>query len=122
MRLVGAVVLLVAAAASADPAKPAPAASTVPAPPPHPARGPFVLTPMLLVDVPQLPPVSLRLEAVRVAGMRSDTDWRYPEPGPLLGVDGGTWFLGVGHYRPRTRRSAALHGGSIAATMLGSIL
>jgi hypothetical protein len=117
-------VMLAATAASADPAKPpAPAStSTSPASTSTSPPGPLVLTPMLLVEVPKLPPVSLRLEAVRVAGMRSDTDWRYPEPGPLLGVDGGAWFLGVGYYRPRTRRSAALHGGSIAATILGEVL
>ena len=53
---------------------------------------------------------------------RSDGDWRYPEPGPVLGYDDGAWFMGYSHYRPRTARSAALHGGSMAATLLGEIL
>ena len=30
--------------------------------------------------------------------------------------------MGPGMYRPRTARSAALHGGSMAATLLGEIL
>ncbi len=32
------------------------------------------------------------------------------------------WFLGYGRYQPRTRRSAALHGASIGATLVGEIL
>lgn len=79
---------------------------------------PLLRPPTLNLD--QVP--SLRLEAVRVAGERFEQDWRYPEPGPIAGFDGGGWFMGVGHYRPRSRRSAALHGGAIGATMLGEIL
>jgi len=76
-----------------------------------------------LVGIPDKPPPpSLRLEAARVAAERFDGDWRYPEPGPLLLRDGGDWFVGAGHYRPRSGRAAALHGGSIAATMVGEIL
>jgi hypothetical protein len=77
---------------------------------------------LLITDMPTLPVPSLRLEAVRIAGERFDLDWRYPEPGPLFGSEGGQWFIGYGHYRPLTRRSAALHGGSVAATMIGEIL
>lgn len=91
---------------------------------PSPPGALFTSAPLLtppIRDVPQHVP-SLRLEAVRVAGERFEGDWRYPEPGTLGGISDGDWFLGVGHYRPRSKRSAALHGGSIAATMLGEIL
>ena len=74
------------------------------------------------VDVPPPPPVSLRLDAVRAINENWENSWRYPQPGPLFGVDSGTFFIGNGYYRPRTARSAALHGGSIAATMAGQIL
>jgi hypothetical protein len=78
--------------------------------------------PFLVFDPP--PPLvpSLRLEAARIAGERFENDWRYPEPGPIFGFDDGMWFMGYGHYHPRTKRSAALHGGSMAATLLGEIL
>jgi hypothetical protein len=101
--------------AAADP----PAASTDPTPPGALFTAAPLLTPPTR-DVKVVP--SLRLEAVRVAGERFEGDWRYPEPGTLGGIQGGDWFFGVGHYRPRTTRSAALHGGSIAATLLGEIL
>jgi hypothetical protein len=78
--------------------------------------------PLLVFDVPKPPPVSLRLEAVRVAGDRFEGDWRYPEPGPIFGYQNGVWFEGYGHYTPRTARSAALHTGSMAATLAGEIL
>jgi hypothetical protein len=69
------------------------------------------------------PPVpSLRLEAARVAQEKYDGQWRYPEPGELGGYDGTGFFWGHGHYKPRTRRAAALRGGSIGATLLGEIL
>ncbi len=107
--------------ASADPAP----ATAPPAPAPTPA--PPVLTapslsPLLMADIPPPPVPSLRLEAARVAGEQFALQWRYPEPGPLLGIEGGLWYMGAGHYRPRSKRSAALHGGSIAATLLGEIL
>jgi hypothetical protein len=122
------------ASAAADPAKPsavAPsaAASSAPAAPatdPQPAAQPISrapsVQPFLVFDPP--PPLvpSLRLEALRIAGERADNDWRYPEPGPVLGYQDGMWFMGAGYYRPRTKRSAALHGGSMAATILGEIL
>lgn len=119
-----AVVLLFAASgvASADPA-------TSTSPPPQPATGspatrtPLVLTPLNLIETtPALPPVSLRLEAARIAAERFEDNWRFPEPGPIIGLDGNAWFVGAGHYRPRTARSAALHGGSIGASLLGEIL
>jgi hypothetical protein len=94
-------------------------------PVPDPDPGPLTRKaagPLLHLDVPKLPPVSLRLEAARVANDVFGASWRYPEPGSMLAVEGGYWFIGVGDYRPRTARSAALHGGSIAATMLGEIL
>jgi len=65
---------------------------------------------------------SLRLEAARVAQERYDGQWRYPEPGELVGFDGTGIFFGHGHYRPRSRRAAALHAGSVGATLLGEIL
>jgi hypothetical protein len=122
-----AVVLLFAASGvgSADPApstsspSPSPTTST-PAPP---TRTPLVLTPLSLIETtPSLPAVSLRLEAARIAAERFEDNWRFPEPGPIIGLDGNAWFVGAGHYRPRNARSAALHGGSMGATMLGEIL
>lgn len=113
--------LLVVLAAGPALADPATTSTTAPSTTP-PTNGSLMLTPLLLVELPQLPVPSLRLEALRVAGQRADNDWRYPEPGPLLGVDGDLWWMGYGHYRPRTARSAALHTGSIAATMAGQIL
>lgn len=77
-------------------------------------------TAMFVEKTPTVIP-SLRLEAARVAQERYDGQWRYPEPGELGGYDGGFYF-GRGHYRPRTRRSAALHAGSAGATLLGEIL
>ncbi len=122
------VVLLASGTAGADPA-PKPtvrAAAKSPAAPsttaPSTSAPSPVIAPLLITDMPSLPVPSLRLEAVRIAGERVDSDWRYPEPGSLLGSEGGQWFLGYGHYRPRTARSAALHGGSMAATIAGQIL
>jgi len=117
---------LVASAAADPPPATAPATAPAPAPASDPQPAPITRTPtvqpFLVFDPP--PPLvpSLRLEALRIAGERADNDWRYPEPGPVLGFDDGRWFMGYGHYRPRTKRSAALHGGSIAATLLGEIL
>lgn len=34
----------------------------------------------------------------------------------------GDWYFGWGYYRPTSRRSAALHGGAMGATLLGEIL
>jgi hypothetical protein len=76
----------------------------------------------LFVDIPPPPPASLRIEAARVANENWENSWRYPQPGPLFGVESGLWFMGQGHYRPRTRRSAALHGASIGATLAGEVL
>jgi hypothetical protein len=104
--------LLAGGTAAADPKPPAPA---TPAPT-------TVLAPLLLTEVPTLPVPSLRLEAVRIAGERFDLDWRYPEPGPLFGSEGGQWFISYGHYHPLTKRSAALHTGSVAASLVGEIL
>lgn len=103
-----ALVLCVAGPALADPR----AAATTPP----------QLSAFMFVDVPPPPPPSLRVEAARVVGENFQNSWRYPEPGTLGGVDGGSWFLGNGKYRPRTRRSAALHGASIGATLVGEIL
>jgi hypothetical protein len=100
-------VVLVTATASADP----------------PQRPTFQLSPFVQTDpTPQLPPVSLRIEAARVAAERFEDSWRYPEPGPVVGLDGGQWFMGAGYYHPRTTRSAVLHGTSMAATLAGEIL
>ncbi|HUS27299.1 MAG TPA: hypothetical protein VMZ53_02290 [Kofleriaceae bacterium] len=97
------------------------ATATASADPPQ--RPTLVLSGFSFSDpTPQPPPVSLRIEAARVAAERFEDNWRYPEPGAMVGVDGNGWFIGAGHYRPRTARSGALHGGSIAATMAGEIL
>jgi hypothetical protein len=114
MRRVMLLVMLAAGPAAADPR------ATAGDPQPL-TRAPSV-QPFLVFDPPPAPVKSLRLEALRIAGERSDSDWRYPDPGPVLGYQDGTWFMGYGHYRPRTARSAALHGGSMAATLLGEIL
>ena len=102
----------IAGTASADPASSDPSPMTR-----RPSAAPY-----LVLDVPAPPVPSLRLEAVRIAGERADGDWRYPEPGPMAGFEHGVWFVGYGHYRPRNARSAALHGGSMAATLVGEIL
>lgn len=114
-----AVVLLFAAAGvvSADPNASSPPATTTPAP--HPT---LILQPLALIEVPALPPISLRLEAARIAAERFEDNWRFPVPGPIIGLDGNAWFVGAGHYHPRNARSAALHGGSIGATIIGEIL
>jgi hypothetical protein len=112
MRRVMLLVMLAAGTATADPQSTDPAPLT---------RAPSV-QPFLVFDPPPPPAKSLRLEALRVAGERFEADWRYPDPGPVLGYQDGTWFMGYGHYRPRTARSAALHGGSMAATLLGEVL
>src|SRR5687768_12286873 len=78
--------------------------------------------PFRVFDPPKPVPPSLRLEAIRVAGERADNDWRYPGPGPIVGMEHGIFYVGYFHYRPRSARSAALHGGSMAATLLGEIL
>ncbi len=85
------------------------------------SRAPSV-APYLVFDPPPPSVPSLRLEALRVAGERADNDWRYPTPEPIFGWQEDGFFIGYGHYRPRTARSAALHGGSIASTLLGQIL
>src|SRR5688572_28157749 len=97
------------------------ATSTAYADPPQ--RPPLTLSPFLLSEpTPPPPPPSLRIEAARVIAERFEDNWRYPQPGNMVGLDGQGWFIGAGHYRPRTARSAALHGGSVAATMAGQIL
>ena len=97
------------------------ATATASADPPQ--RPHLVLPTMSLTGpTPTLPPVSLRIESARVAAENWENSWRYPEPGAIVGLDGNGWFVGAGHYRPRTARSAALHGGSIAATIAGEIL
>lgn len=80
--------------------------------------------PLLSFDtqIPPPPAPSLRLEALRVAGERADNDWRYPVPAPIGAFMNGDWYLGWGYYRPTSRRSAALHGGAMGATLLGEIL
>jgi hypothetical protein len=99
-----------------------------PATKPQPVSDPQPLTrtpsvaPYLVFDPPPQPVASLRLEALRIAGERADNDWRYPTPEPIFGYQDGGWFMGYGAYRPRTARSAALHGGSMAATLIGEIL
>lgn len=118
MRCAALLLVLVSAPVFADPPGMTPAQ---PATTPDPA--PVVGQPLPLFDVPAKPALSLRLEAVRVATDRfRNDDWRYPDPGAVLGFTEGQWFLGYGQYHPRTRRSAALHVGSMASTMAGQIL
>ena len=77
----------------------------------------------LVFDPPPPPLKSLRLEALRIAGERSEADWRFPEPEPIVGFQtDGSFFMGYPQYHPRTARSAALHGGAAASTLLGEIL
>lgn len=116
---------VIAGVAAADPLRdPKPASTQAPAS--QPVARPLTRTPsvapFLVFDPPPPPVKSLRLEALRVAGERSESDWRYPEPGPIFGYQMGSWFMGIDYYRPRTARSAALHGGSMASTLLGEIL
>jgi hypothetical protein len=111
--------LLGAGVAAADPD---PAVSSDPAPS-APVRTAPSISPLIFVDVPPPPPPpSLRIEAARVAAERFGDTWRYPEPGPLFTSDGGLWSFGAYYYRPRTAKSAALHGGSVAASIAGEIL
>jgi hypothetical protein len=123
MRALGASLVIVATAgmAVADPATPpklAPPAS-VPGTSTSSMLPPSVL---LLPPTPVKPEVSLRIEAARVAAQRFEDSWRYPDVEPFFGLGGDGMFIGAGHYHPRTARSAALHGGSVAATMIGEIL
>ncbi len=117
MRLLAIAVAVTSSTAGADPAPPSPLRVR------DPAATSFVLTPLTLFEVPKPPTVpSVRLEAVRVAAERFGDNWRYPDPGPLVGLDGSGWFVGQGYYRPLSSRSGALHTGSVAATLLGEIL
>jgi len=106
-RILSLAIVLFAAVAAADPAPLTKAPSVMP---------------ILVLDVPPPPVPSLRIEALRVAGERVDSDWHYPEPGPVFGYDRGFWFVGYDQYTPRTGRSAALHAGSVSATILGGML
>lgn len=120
---IGLVLVVGVGIAAADPA-PAPrsGAATPPAAPPA-APTSSVLPPGVLLLPPTPPDVpSLRIEAARVASEKFEDSWRFPDVGPLFGVDGGLWFVGYGRYRPKSARAAALHGGSIAATLVGEIL
>ena len=109
LRIIG-IVMLTASVAAADPTSDPVSTPT------------FTLqTTMFNEKTPTVVP-SLRLEASRVAQERYDGQWRYPEPGELGSYDGTGIYFGAHHYRPRTRRSAALHAGSMGATLLGEIL
>lgn len=78
-------------------------------------------TAMFIEKTPTVVP-SLRIEASRVAQERYDGQWRYPEPGELGSYDGTGIYFGAHAYRPRSRRSSALHAGAVGATLLGEIL
>jgi hypothetical protein len=106
-------VLVLAGTASADPK--ATTSNALPQPP-------FLtLQPITFADPPAPRPVSLRLEASRIAAEVFENSWRYPDVEPQLGISGGVWTIGH-HYRPLTARSASLHGGSMAAVLVGEIL
>jgi hypothetical protein len=106
--------------AASAPATTSGAGPPAPGPPSSARRGAL---PSSIFDVPKPTSVpSLRLEAARVVAERFDDTWRFPAPGALVGLDGAAWFVGAGYYQPRSTRSAALHGGSIAATILGEVL
>lgn len=116
LRLATVIVLGATGIAVADPA---PAADPAPSPP----LPSLQFAPLPLVDIPQQPTEpSVRIDAARVVAERFAEDWRYPEPGSVLGVQNGLWYFGVGTYQPKSRRSAALHTGSVAATIIGEIL
>ena len=113
--------MLIATTAAADPKPNVPpvtsiSTSTITTP------SSLTLTPLTLVEVPQPVVPSLRIEAARVAAERYQDTWRYPEPGALTGFDGSGFFIGAGYYHPRSRRSAALHAGAAASSLLGEIL
>lgn len=105
-----AIVMFAAGTAAADPD---PTPVTVPS---------FTLQTALFIEKTPTVVPSLRIEAARIAQERYDGQWRYPEPGELGSYDGTGIYFGAHHYRPRTRRSAALHAGSMGATLLGEIL
>ena len=120
-----------AADPAAKPAKPQAAKpqAAQPVPSPQTASDPQPLTrapsvaPFLVFDPPPPPVKSLRIEALRIAGERSEADWRFPEPEPIIGFrTDGSFFMGYPQHRPRNARSAALHGGAAASTLLGEIL
>jgi hypothetical protein len=115
---VGLVIVATAGMAVADPATPPKLA------PPSAKPTSSVLPPsvLLLPPTPVKPEVSLRIEAAKFAAQRFEDSWRFPDVEPFFGLGGDGMFIGAGHYHPRTARSAALHGGSIAATMIGEIL
>lgn len=115
------------APAGADKASSPPApASLSPSSVSDPSSTPLARTPnaapFLVFDPPPPPVPSLRIELLRVAGERAENDWRFPTPEPVFGWQEDGFFIGWGHYRPRTKRAAALHGGSIASTLLGQML
>lgn len=89
MRWATLLILVLPWTAAAD-SKPAPPKTASTAPPPT-SSDPTPLTrtpsvqPFLVFDPPPPPVKSLRLEALRIAGERSDSDWRYPEPEPIAG-------------------------------------
>ncbi len=112
-------------ASTSSAASPSPSSSSSPSPSNNSTTSTVTaaqLSAFLVVDVPQPQPVSLRLEAIRAVNENWENSWRYPQPGDVLGVQGGLWYMGDYMYRPRTKRSAALHGASIGATIAGEIL
>jgi hypothetical protein len=115
-----AIIVVSAASAAADPGPPPPVTSVTTSNVTTPAN--LTLTPLTLFEVPQPIVPSLRIEAARVAAERYQDNWRFPEPGALAGFDGSGFFIGAGYYRPRTARSAALHAGAAASSLLGEIL
>jgi hypothetical protein len=117
-----ALLLLTASVGTAYADGPKQSARPTPVSDPQPLTRAPTVAPFLVFDPPPQPVPSLRLEALRIAGERADGDWRFPTPEPVFGYQDGGWFMGYGAYRPRTKRSAALHGGSMASTLLGEIL
>jgi hypothetical protein len=126
----GCIGLLLVAGIGTAVAQPKPAPKPAPAPPAPSTSSPTssstssLLAPGLLLLPPTPPDIpSLRIEAARVAAQRFEDSWRYPDVEPVFVLSGGMWMMGGnGRYRPRSARAAALHGGSMAATLLGEIL
>src|SRR5690606_21460557 len=100
----GLALVLTTGVALADPPAAAPASAPAPSSAPDlaPAAAndpaPGITQALSLVDVPPRPPLSLRIEALRIATERVAGDWPYPEPADIMSYRSGQLFFGAGHY------------------------